>query len=112
MKFTHTITRRATKKFSDDFLVNLIEASGNRLRFSGTIGVGPDVMALVDVMDASYRIIQSFRSPDLNALGWEVRWHSYGVEITKGKSKYVAMTWPIESWGRVSERQQMDMVSR
>lgn len=76
------------------------------------VSIGPTAVGLIDVLDGSYRIIQSFRSTDLRELGWEVRWRSFGLEIIKGKLTYIAMTFPLESWGRVSEQQQSNMVAQ
>lgn len=101
-----------SKKTSNDFFANLVDTSGHRLRYSGMVSIGPSAVGLIDVLDSSYRVIQSFRSTDLHDLGWEVRWRSYGLDIIKGKLTYIAMTWPLESWGRVSEQQQTDMVAK
>nr|BDD44468.1 hypothetical protein 1 [Cardiobacteriales bacterium] len=75
-----------------------------RLRLAVFIKGKDKRTGIVDVLDNSFHRKERFRISDIEALGWEVQEHKYGLLIRKGDSKYVARPWPVDPFGRVANQ--------
>ncbi len=98
-----------------DYFDEFASAVGNRVRLGGIIDYGPGrgFEAFIEIVDVTaYRLKESFSLRDLQEMGWRIKRLSYGLEIFKEGKRYIASSWPMESWGKVSEYQKTQMVQR
>ncbi len=98
-----------------DYFDEFASAVGNRVRLSGTIDYGPGrgYEAFIEIVDVTaYRLKERFTLHDLQEMGWRIKRLSYGIEIFKEGKRYIASSWPMESWGTVSEYQKTQMAQR
>lgn len=82
-----------------------------RFRLSGLVKASDGrIFGRVEALDASMRLKERFRIVDIEALGWTVEYHAYGLLIYKKDGdrtvKHVVRPWPIDPFGRVSQAQQ------
>ena len=91
-----------------DYFDKFASAMGNRIRLTGTIQIGNRIDAFIEIVDVTaYRVKETFTLTDLRQMGWVDKHWSYGIELIKEGKSYIASSWPMESWGRVSEYQQI-----
>lgn len=82
-------------------------AAAYRLRLMATIAwdrEGGDSGAIVELLDSSLHVKERFSEVEIEALGWDVEHHGYGVTITRGDVSYIARPWPIDPFGKVDSK--------
>lgn len=90
-----------------DYVDNM--ANSYKFRLSGILYNEEKTYARIDVLDKTFHLKESFSISDLKGMGWEVNHYSYGIVINKkakGRvARHVVRPWPIDPFGRVSDRQ-------
>ncbi len=78
-------------------------AEMGRVRLSGLVTrENGTYFAYIDVLDATYHLKERFTDKELEALGWNIERHAYGLLATyKGKSHIIRM-WPVDPTGRIA----------
>lgn len=79
-------------------------ASRYRVRLSGMIQGKNKLVGNVEVMDSTFHLKDRLSFSQLEDLGWTITVNEYGIDIEKDDKKYIATAWPIDPFGRVSQR--------
>jgi len=73
-----------------------------RLRLGGYIEQKSRLAGYVQVYDDTFHLKELFTFDELRGLSWEVKKVSYGVLASKDQTTLVIRSWPLESFGKVS----------
>jgi len=105
-----TITKPEPIDYFDKF------ASKYDLRLAGIIervpvegDTRPWLEFQIDVIDSSYRVKETFNRKSLAALGWTIERTEYGIKLSKESVVYVARSWPLDNYGKVSNKSVVDI---
>lgn len=79
-------------------------ATKYRPRASGIIKSIKDgrLIGYIDFYDSSFHLKERLDFEQIQSLGWEVKEKEYGVDISKESVVHVVTSWPMDSFGRVS----------
>jgi zona occludens toxin len=58
----------------------------------------------IDALDSSYRVKERFNRASIVALGWTVERTDYGIKLSKQDVVYVVRPWPLDNFGKVSNK--------
>jgi len=58
----------------------------------------------IDALDSSYRVKERFNRASIVALGWSIERTDYGIKLSKQDVVYVVRPWPLDNFGKVSNK--------
>lgn len=85
-----------------DYLDELI--NNYRPRLSGFMVSEKDnrMFGYIDVLTNSFHLKERLDLSQVKAMGWEIQRKEYGVDLVKNNVVHVVTSWPMDSFGRVS----------
>ena len=85
-----------------DYVDGLLHDYSPRLSALMT-GAGGKIVGYIDILDKTYHLKERLSFADIAALDWEIVEREYGVDLKKGDKLYVVTSWPLDSFGQVSQ---------
>lgn len=74
-----------------------------RVRLSGIVTrEDGQLFAYIDVLDSTYHLKERFTDKELEALGWTIEHHDYGLLATFKDKSHIIRMWPVDPTGRVA----------
>ena len=101
-----TASRQGVQEaMADDYVMAMTEKF--RPRLSGVGGSRRLSFAVIEWYDEAYRLKERMQARQLEEFGWEVVPSMYGdhVILVKGKTRIAVTSWPLEPFGRASDKQ-------
>lgn len=63
----------------------------------------------IDVLDSAYRVKERFNRAAIAGLGWTIERTEYGIKLSKQDLVYVVRPWPLDNFGKVSNKALADL---
>lgn len=78
-------------------------ANQYRPRIKGIIENSEKIVAVIEFLDSSFHSHEELNLKQLQDLGWDYERKSYGIRFSNGVNEFVATSWPLDIYGRVSQ---------
>lgn len=62
------------------------------------------IVGYVDVLDSAFHLKERFEFQEIRALGYEVKFQQYGVQLIREEATFVIRPWPVDAYGRAADQ--------